>query len=39
MHYVPPASVRIPVDQKTLKGLLLLAAWLATKDAPKGKSR
>lgn len=39
MHYVPPTRISVPVSPKTLKGLMLLAAWLAAKDPPKGVRR
>jgi hypothetical protein len=28
MHYVPPASANVRLEPKTLKAVLLLAAWL-----------
>ena len=39
MRYVPPSRLAVPVSPRHLKGLMLLIAWLAAADPPKGRRR
>ena len=39
MHYVAPSRLAVPVSPRHLKGRMLLIAWLAAADPPKGRRR